>query len=119
MPALRCVDGGERGLLSGLRMVDDADSPRGTGCRSGRLSSLSASRSDLVSAGISQQPICPLSLLAKHFALGSVFRADGYRALAFECHGRDGFSSFWNSGVAGHVVLVDCVVGEGLGGRAF
>ena len=51
--SLRNRDAGERGILSGMRMVDDAASSRGTGGRGGRLSPFGSSRSALVAAGIS------------------------------------------------------------------
>ena len=51
--ALRHSDAGERGLLSRLRMVDDANSGCGTGGCSGRVSHFYRRRRDFVSAGIS------------------------------------------------------------------
>jgi len=101
-----------------MRMVDDAATSRGSGCRGCRLSHLSSCRSDFVSAGISQEPLCPLPCLAKHFALGRLFRFDCRRALAFERCCRYGFSPVRNSGFAGHVVLVDCSVVQSMAGRA-
>src|SRR4029077_1340171 len=101
-----------------MRMVDDAASSRGTGDRGSRLSPVDSSRSALVAAGVSRQALRPLSCLAKHFALGSLFRFDRRHDRLFECRFTYACSSVWASGFAGHAVLVDRSVAQSMAGRA-
>lgn len=91
-------------------MADDATVAIRTGGCGCCISSVAPSGSDLISAGISRQPLRALSRLAKHLPLGNIFYFEQHRAFSLKrrcCHG---FSSVWNFDFAGHVVLVDCSV---------
>src|SRR5258708_36645974 len=101
-----------------MRMVDDADCSPGTSGCGCRLSHLRSSGCAVVRAGFSQQPLRPLSCLAKYVSLGSVFRFDHRRPLPIECRRCHGLSFVWTPGFAGHVVPVDCPVAQGMARRA-
>ncbi len=120
MSALRSPAGCGRGTVSRLRLAHDAAFYYRTSGSRGRLSPPFAScGSSPVSTGISQEPLCPLSCLAKYFTVGSLSCLGRHGSFSFERRCRGGFSPFRNSGVAGHVVLMDRADAQSVARRTF